>query len=211
MEIAKELTRKDIAGRIRNILLQPRSEWELIAAEPTTPKALYLNYIMLLAAIGPICSIIGNSIVGMSIPFAAGRFRVGLGASLAHAVLAYALTLGGAYVLALVIETLAPSFAGTRDRTQALKVVAYSWTPMWVAGVVQLFPGSIMLALVALAAGIYGLYLLYLGLPPVMKSPREGALGYTAASVIAAIVIYLVIGWLAAMAISYPTYSAFGH
>ncbi|HET7674130.1 MAG TPA: Yip1 family protein [Gammaproteobacteria bacterium] len=211
MEIASENRRKDIVGRVKNILFQPRAEWGVIAEEPATPKSLYLNYIMLLAAIGPIASIIGNSVVGVTLPFVGGHYRVPLGNSIGYAVLAYVLTLVGAFVLALVIETLAPNFGGVKDRTQALKVVAYSWTPSWIVAVVQIFPGSILLGLLALAAGIYGLYLLYLGLPPVMKSPPERAVGYTAASVIAAIIIYLIIGWLAAMTISYPTLSALEH
>ena len=39
-----------------------------------------------------------------------------------------------------------------------------------------------------------GLYLLYLGLPVLMKAPAEKALGYTAVVIIAAIVLFLIVG-----------------
>lgn len=203
MEIANETTRKKIVGRVKRILLQPRAEWDAIAAEPTTPKTLYLNYIVILAAIGPIASIIGMSLVGISIPFL-GHYRVPLGSSIGHAIVGYVLTLIGTYVLALIINGLAPSFGGAKNQTQALKVAAYSQTPGWVIAVVMLYPPLGILRIL----GLYGLFLLFLGLPPLMKAPRERALGYAVVTIIAAIVIYVIIGWLAGMLISYPTYPA---
>ena len=56
----------------------------------------------------------------------------------------------------------------------------------------------------ATVAGLYSLYLLYLGLPVVMKSPKEKAMGYTAVVIIAAIVLFMVIGLAAGMVVSAP-------
>lgn len=205
MEIVNAAGRRDIAGRVKRILFQPRMEWDVIATEPTTPKALYANYIVILAAIGPVASIIGLSFVGISLPFL-GEYRVPFGASLGHAVVDYVLTLIGTYALALIIDGLAPSFGGVKDRTQALKVAAYSQTPGWIIAAVMLYPPLGLLRIL----GLYGLFLLFLGLPPLMKAPRERALGYAVVTIIAAIVIYVVIGWLAGMFVSYPAYPAPG-
>ncbi|HET7587221.1 MAG TPA: Yip1 family protein [Gammaproteobacteria bacterium] len=204
MEFAKEVSRRNLVDRVRNIIAQPRSEWEVIAAEPATTQSLYRNYIMLLAAIGPVCSIVGNTLVGQTVPFFNIHYRVPLGSSIAYAVVDYVLTLAGVYVVALIIDALAPTFGGVRDRTQALKVSAYSMTPGWIIAVVALYPPLGILQLL----GLYGLFLLYLGLPPVMKAPRERSVGYAVTTIIAAIIVYIIIGAVAGMTISGPDFAA---
>ena len=81
--------------------------------------------------------------------------------------------------------------AARRTATRRLKVAVYSYTPAWVAGVLQILP---LLGILAILAGLYGLYLLYLGLPKLMKCPEDKAIGYTVVVVICAIVLFVVIG-----------------
>ena len=190
----------NIAERVKKILLQPKSEWQIIAAEKMTVAELYKSYIVLLAAIGPVASIIGMSIVGVSMPYV-GTYRVPLGASITHAVVSYALTLVGVYLLSLIINALAPTFSGEKDGIQALKVAAYSSTAAWVAGIFALIP---MLGFLGLL-GLYSLYLLYLGLPVLMKTSSEKALIYTVVVVISAIVIFFIVGAISNVFISYPS------
>jgi hypothetical protein len=200
MEVTQEISRWSLIDRAKNILFQPRAEWRTIAAETATAQSLYRRYVLVLAAIGPICSIIGNSAVGFTVPVFHIHYRVPLGSSFAYAVLDYVLTLVGVYVFALILDALAPTFGGIKDRTQALKLSAYSMTPAWLIAVVSLYPPLGIVRMI----GLYGLFLLYLGLPPLMKSPREKSLGYTVAAIAAAVVIYLVIGAIAGLAISRP-------
>jgi hypothetical protein len=117
-----------------------------------------------------------------------------LGSALTGAIIGYVLTLVGTYVLALIIDALAPTFDGQRNQIQALKVAAYSSTAAWLAGIFALIPLLGFLGLV----GLYSLYLLYLGLPVLMKTPREKALPYTAVVILAAIVLFIIIGMIAA-------------
>jgi len=70
----------------------------------------------------------------------------------------------------------------------------YSYTPAWVAGVLQLIPA---LGILGILAGLYGLYLLYLGLPRLMNCPQEKAGPYTAVVVVCAIVLTVIIGVIA--------------
>ncbi|HET7568989.1 MAG TPA: Yip1 family protein [Gammaproteobacteria bacterium] len=190
-----------LTHRVRNILFRPRSEWEAIADETASPRTLYLRYILPLAAIGPVANFIGLSMFGVSVPFL-GRYRVPISSGIAEAIVSYVLTLVGVYVLALIISELAAGFGGEKSLPQALKLAAYTSTPVWLAGVLHLVP---LLDVLILFAGIYGLYLLYLGLPRLMHAPRERAFGYTAAVVIADIVIYLVIGLIAGSLVTLPT------
>jgi hypothetical protein len=189
-----------LVDRVKRILMSPRTEWQVIDAEPTTPAQLYTGYIVPLAAIGPIAQLIGYSVFGISVPFM-GTYRVPVGSAITSALVTYVLSLAATYVLALIIDALAPTFNGQRSQTQALKVAAYSSTASWVAGIFHLIPGLRLLTIL----GLYSLYLLYLGLPIVMKAPREKAVAYTAVVILAAIVLFMVIGVIAGRFMAVPT------
>jgi hypothetical protein len=181
-----------VIQRARSLLVSPRTEWPVIAAERATVVDLYRDYIMIVAAIPPICQFVKTSILG----YAWHGFRVyrlGIGQGLTAAIVEYIVSLIAVYVVAVVIEALAPTFAGQPDRVQALKVAGYSYTASWVAGFAQILPG--LYALFALAGAIYSLFLLYLGLPGTMKVLPERAGSYAAVTAI----IALATGWIIAL------------
>ncbi len=188
-----------LVDRAKGILINPKNEWAVIDTEPATTGSLYSGYIVLLAAIPPVASFIGWSLLGVSV--LGFRYRIETGTALTGAAVQYALSLVGTFVLALIIDGLAPNFGGQKSQVQALKVAAYSSTAAWVAGIFLLIPS---LGILAALGGLYSLYLLYLGLPIVMKAPSEKALGYTAVVVIAAIVLYVVIGIVVRSLVPYP-------
>ncbi len=181
----------NLSERAKKILLQPAEEWKVIDSEPGTLADLYTSYIIPLAAVGPIASIIGYSLIGVRLPMG-GSYRMSLMSAIGHAVITFVLALVGTYVLALVIDALAPTFLGVKNDFQALKVAAYSSTAAWLAGVFSLIPALAFLQIL----GLYSVYLLYLGLPVLMKAPQEKALPYTGVVIIAGIVIFGVIGAL---------------
>lgn len=191
----------NLVERVKNILLQPKNEWTVISGEMTSAGDLYKNYIAPLAAIGPAASIIGMSVIGITMPFV-GTFRVPITSAIAQAVTSYLLTLVGVFIIALIIDALAPSFGGEKNQGQALKVATYASTPSWVAGIVMILP---MLGVIALLAGLYGLYLLYLGLPLLMKAPQDKAIGYTAVVVVVTIVVMLVISGISGLFMQTPS------
>ena len=125
--------------RVKGILLKPMQEWQTISGEATTIQELYTSYIVILAAIGPVASIIGMSIVGIQLPFG-GSYRVPITTSIGSAVVHYVLTLVGVYVLALIIDALAPTFSAEKNMNQAFKVAAYSSTQAGWPGFLRSFP-----------------------------------------------------------------------
>jgi hypothetical protein len=173
--------------RVKNIILTPKTEWPRIDAEPATIGGIYTSYVVILAAIGPICLLIGQQVFGYS-GFGI-TFKPPIGNSIAQAVLTYVLSLASVYVSALVIDALAPSFGGTKDSLKAFKVAAYSATAAWLAGIFQIIP---MLAFLAIV-GLYSLYLLYLGLPRLMRVAEDKAIGYTVVVIIVQIVLYFAV------------------
>lgn len=175
--------RVPLIQRVRNILMTPKTEWPVIDSEPDTIGGIYKNYVMILAAIGPVCLLLGL------LAFGGGYLPMNF--VIAQAVIGYLVALASVYVLALIVEALAPSFGGTKDRLKAFKVAAYASTAAWVVGIFYLLP---FLAILGLIGGLYSLYLLYLGLPVLMKTPADKSVVYTVAIIVAAIVINLVLG-----------------
>jgi uncharacterized membrane protein len=185
----------NLIDRAKSILLSPRSEWPLIAAEPDTVGGLYSRYIIIMAAIPAVVRFVSASLIGISVPFL-GSYRIGVGAALGTAVLTYVLALVGIFVLSLIVDALAPTFGGEKNQVQALKTVAYAYTASWVASIIGLVPGLGLIA--ALAGAIYGIYLLNMGLPFTMKCPPEKAVGYTVVTIIVAIVVAFVLNYIVA-------------
>lgn len=175
-----------IMTRVQAIVKNPKATWPVIANEQTTVRELYLGYILLLAAISPIAAFLKLSVLGVGVP-TMGTYRMGFGAGIGNMLFSYGLSLAAIYLVALVVNFLAPTFGGEKNDLQALKVVAYSYTAAWVAGAGQILPWIGML--IALAGSIYSIYLLYLGLPVLMKCPQAKAMGYTAVTMVAAMVI----------------------
>ena len=176
---------RDIVSRVKAILMTPKTEWPVIAAETTTVADLYKNYVLILAAIPAIALFISMSIVGV------GFFRLGIGTGLTMAVMSYVMSLVGVYIIALIIDALAPTFGSTKDQMQALKTAAYSLTAYWVTSIFQIIPGLGLL--LGLLGVLYGLYLLYLGLPFTMKTPADRAVPYTAVIVVCSFVVMFVL------------------
>jgi hypothetical protein len=183
----------NVVDRAKNLILQPAAEWEKIEQETHAVKDLYTGWIMILAAIGPVAAFIGHSIVGAS---AFGiSYRMPVMNGLAVMVASYAMSLGLVYVFALVIDALAAPFGGTKDFGQAFKVAAFAPTASWLASVFALVPALSILAVL----GLYSLYLLWLGLPKLMKVPPERAVPYTAAVIAVGFVVTLVLGTVLAL------------
>jgi len=178
-----------LISRVRGIILKPKPEWDIIDGEPASTDHLIRGYLLLLAAIGPICHALGSLIFGYSL--LGVTYRPGVLSVIVNAVLSYAFAVGGAYVLAFIINALAPTFDGEKNWGQALKIAVYAPTASLVAGVFGLLPPLIPLALLA---GLYSLYVLYLGLPQLMRAPQAKGLAYTAVVIITGIVIGIVIG-----------------
>jgi len=185
-----------LIARIKNILLTPKTEWPVIAAEPDSIAGLYRNYIVILAAIPAVIAFLRYSVFGISIPIVGGTYKLGIGAGITQMIVTYVVGLGMAYLMMLIIDALAPSFGGQKNQTHALKSIAYAYTASWVASVLTLIGGLGFLVL--LAAGCYGIYLLYLGLPHTMKCPQDKAGGYAAVTIILAIVLSVVLAFVMA-------------
>lgn len=179
---------QSLLARIKGLLLKPRQEWPVIAGERTSIGGLMLSYVAVIAAIPVVAQMIGMLVFGISV--LGVTYRPPIMTTLAGALGQYVLSLIAVGVIAVMIDVLAPKFGGRRNLTQAFKVAAYGSTAAWLAGATALLPAISFLAIL----GAYSLYLLYLGLPVLMETPKEKALAYTAVVVILAGLLFVVAG-----------------
>ena len=188
----------NLVERVQAILLKPKETWPVIAQEGGDVASIYKNYLVILAAIPAVATFIGLSVVGAGM-FGV-NFRVPIVAGLVNMVVGYVLSLVMVYALALIANALAPSFAGEKNNLNAFKLIAYASTAGMVGGVFSLLPGLSMLGVLA---SLYSIYLIYTGIPTLMKSPQDKAIGYTAAIIVCGIVAALIVGFASSMLTSF--------
>jgi hypothetical protein len=169
-----------LVARARGIVVAPHTEWPAIRHESADILFLLTRYVALLAAIPALARFIGGSLIGGYTPILSGLIGAGL---------AYLWTFVAVCVVALLVDALAPTFGARKSFLNALKLTAYAFTPAWLAGIFLAVPGLSFLAVL----GLYGFYLMWIGLPVLMQAPRERSLSY-AAVVVAWTIVLEVLG-----------------
>jgi hypothetical protein len=192
-----------LMDRAKSIVMTPKAEWPKVAAENTTPTQVLLSYALPLIAIGPIAGLIGMQLFGINVLFT--TIRPSIGFSISTALTSFVMSVVSLFVLSFIANFLSPKFGGKDSFPSAFRLVAYSMTAAWLVGILSLItPLMPVLGILGLLA-LYSIYLLYLGSTPVMGVPQDKAVGYTALTFVAAIVLYLI-----AAALVTATTGAFG-
>ena len=182
----------DIVQRAKNIIVTPKTEWPVIAGEEPNIGRIFTEYVLPLALIPSIANVIGMGVIGMG---RMSSFSWGIAMGLIQFILAFV----GVYLSAYVISFLAPKYGSRKDLGRAVQLVAYSYTPAWVAGIPAL-------GILGLLGGLYGIYLMYLGLPDLMETPQDKVVVYLVVSIIAVIVTY----WIVTLIFSSIVLAIFG-
>jgi hypothetical protein len=179
-----------IVERAKNIILTPSVEFDRIATETPSPQSLYTGYALPLIVASALAGVIGGLVFGYG-GFGI-HYRPSPVSAISSGIISIVFMLAGVWVLARIVDFLAPNFGGVRGEAQSTQVAVYSGTAGWLAGLFAIFPPLAILAIL----GLYSIFLLYRALPRLMKSPPEKSAGYTAAVVVAAIVIGIILSAL---------------
>ncbi len=169
--------------RAKNIIVSPKSEWDAVANEEPNIQQIMIGYVLPMSLIPAIAIVIGWGLIGVY-----GFTSMNYGIALALVQIINALL--AVIIAAFVIDALAPSFSSQKSLGRAVQLVAFSMTPIWVGGILNIIPSISWLGSLF---GLYGLYLLYMGLAPLMKTADDKKVGYIIVSIIVLIVIYFVI------------------
>lgn len=180
-----------LVERVKGIILNPQKEWQLINAETPNPTAISMTYLLPLVLIGVVAAFIGYGLIGVSLGygFKLKSTELGIRIALSWAIRSFA----GAYILAFIIDALAPNFGSDKNFGKSFQLAAYAATPGLVAGIFLILPS---LAIIALLAGLYGLYLLYVGLPILKKTTEDKKTNYflivIGVSIVVNIILYVI-------------------
>jgi hypothetical protein len=177
----------NMVNRAKNILLTPKKEWPQIAVENSGCKTVYLSWLLPLSLIPALAAFIGWGLIGYSV---GGVHVSSFSYGLRQGVVQIIAMLGGAWITAFIINALAGRYASVKNMDKAFALVAYAYTPACLGGIFQLIPS---LAFIGTLASLYSLYLIYVGLPPLMQTPPERNTGYFVVSLLCAIVVSIVL------------------
>lgn len=160
---------KGLVERVKAILVTPKTEWEVIAAETPDTGKLITGYALPLILLSGIASFIGIGLLGIGIP------GISITAGIVKAIISVVTGLVSIYLSAIIINALASTFDSRSDMNRAIQLVIYAMTPSWIAGISNVIP---LLGWILALFGLYSIYLFYLGLPPIMKTPKDKVIPY---------------------------------
>ncbi len=181
----------NLVQRVINILTKPKQEWEVIVTEHPNAMKLIGGYALILALIPTVSAFIKYGIIGFSFM---GYTSRSLGSGLQTGLVQLFSALIGVYLLAWVIDLLAPSFESEKNFGRSLQLAVYSSTPQWIAGILLLFSTSVSMLIMLIS--LYAIYLLAIGIPVLKKTPKDKVVGYVALTIVAMIVIGLVLAMI---------------
>ena len=181
----------NLIDRAKNIMFNPKQEWEVVKAESITISEMYTKYAAILIAIPALAGLIGYTAFG--IPWVFGTIKIPAGTALTWAIIKYVTLFAGVVIMSFVIDALAPSFGSAKDLVASTKVAVFSSTPSWVGGIFFIIPAISFLAAIA---GIYSLVLMYIGLQKVKDTPPDKIVVYFIVIIVAAIIVFYLLNLL---------------
>mgnify|MGYP001477096955 FL=1 len=178
----------NLIQRVINIITKPKEEWRVIASEKPDTTKLLVGYALILAAIPAIASFIKFGVIGVTYWGYTSRSIAG---GIQYGLVQLLSALIGVYILAWIIDLLAPSFDSKKDFGRSLQLAVYSTTPQWLAGILLILGTS--MSILVLVIGLYAIYLLAVGMPVIKETPKEKVVGYVVVTIIAMIVLTFVV------------------
>ena len=188
----------NLVDRAKNIILKPKEEWNVIDQEDTSVANLIITYLFPLALIPAIAAFIGYGVIGVAF------FGPVLSWGIKQAIISFISTIAGVFISAMIIDMLAPNFGSTKDFRKTMQLVVYAYTPVMIAGAFQAIPVLGILSIV----GLYGFYLLYIGVKPMMKTPDDKVTVYFVVSLLVIIAVYFILAAILTGILIGKTYSA---
>ncbi len=182
-----------ILSHVWGLLSHPDKEWEAIRAEPCTVGSCYLSHVLVLAALPALSAFIGTTQVGWNIGFGS-EAKLSFASALMISAVFYVAMLVAVVTMGEFIHWMARSYGAEAPVERCVLLSAYTATPLFLAGVLALYPLLWLNMLIGLLALAYTIYLLYVGVPIVMGIPKEQ--GHMFSSAILTVGLVMLVGLL---------------
>lgn len=186
-----------VLKHVLGIMLNPSKEWLEIRDENTTMSEVYLQHVLFLAAIPPICAFIGATQLGWIVGDNVHRLTAASTAPMAFGF--YLASLLGVYVMGRAIFWMSETYGAGASLDKCVVLSAYMITPMFVCGLIALFPVPWIILVVGLVAVGYTVYLIYTGIPIVMGIDKDQ--GFLFASAVLTVGLCTLVGVMASTVI----------
>ncbi|WP_422450843.1 MULTISPECIES: Yip1 family protein [unclassified Endozoicomonas] len=190
-----------ILSHFWGLLTEPDNEWVSIRKNPPGLIQLYLGQIIWLAALPAICTYIGTTMSGWSLPGSTNVVRLTPESALWMSILAWMAMVCGVAVMSWFIHWMSGNFNSDPSLADCTAFTCYTAYPLFLIGICGLYP-SLWLAIIAGTVAVSATaYLLYSGLHIFMKIPQEQGFIYASSVlciglvVLVAIMITTVIFW----------------
>ena len=187
-----------ILSHVWGLFAHPEEEWKSIRKENCTIGRCYCSHVLLLAAVPPIAGYIGTTQVGWHI-VTAEVHRLTHQSALWIAILSYLTILVAVFTIGKMIHWMGQTYGTKQPLSQCIALAAYTATPLFLIGVMLLYPVLWLNLLIGLVALAYTVYLLYLGVPIVMSVTKER--GFLFSSAVLAVGLVALVAVLAATVI----------
>lgn len=187
-----------VLQHIWGLMSAPQREWQRIRGEHCTIFKCYLSHVLILAAIPVVAGYIGTTQIGWQVS-ARAPVRLTPESGLVIALLSYATMLVAVFTVGKLIHWMGQTYGADRPLAPCVALAAYSATPLWLIGVMLVYPVMWLNLVLGLPALAYSVYLLYLGVPIMMEVPPER--GFLFASAVLAVGLVVLVAVLAASAI----------
>lgn len=174
------------------ILTHPDREWQTIREEHESTPKLFLTHVILLAIIPAAAAFYGTTQVGWQVGDGA-VIRLSEGSAMQLCVMFYAAMLSGIFIIGKFIDFFAATYNVESDN--GVTLAAYTATPLFLIGAIAVYPVLWVNMMAGVIAVCWSVYLLYEGLPILMKMPAER--GFMFASSILTVGLVMLVGLFA--------------
>jgi hypothetical protein len=177
---------RNLAGRAKQILLEPEDAWREIEREQAPALSLLANYALPLAAIGPVAFALRVYLYEAPAPPIHWLALVAAG---------IALNLAAMISVAIAAMLVAAVCGEEHGFARALTLSCYSATSPWLASIAFLAPDQAVFAIIVFGGLMHSLYLFHLGLSILLKVPVDDAGIATAVVITLALAAFAALGW----------------
>jgi hypothetical protein len=187
-----------LLSHVWGLFADPQREWKAIRKERCTVTRCYCSHVLILAAIPALAGFVGTAYIGWQIG-AREPIRLTAASAAQIAVVYYFALLAAVFTVGKLIQWMSETYGARQALSQCVALAAYSATPLFLIGLMQLYPLLWLNLLIGLPALAYTVYLLYSGVPVMMGISKER--GFLFASAVLAVGLVMLVGLLAATVI----------
>jgi len=184
--------RGDYMNHVWGLMAHPDREMRDIKQENESVSHHYTHHVLLMAAIPVICAFIGTTQLGWNL--GEGRFvQLNLLTGIALGILFYLLILGGVAVMGRVIYWMARDYPQRPSMQRCTVFAGYVATPLFLSGIVALYPLVWLCVLIGALALVYTGYLLYVGIPLFLNIDRDESLRFSGSTLAIGVLVFEVL------------------